>query len=131
MGQYNPEKKQRAVDPEILGPDENSYQNNGIWQKRANGGEDFVTYWGGAPLSGTGCLGPAITFALCMVCLGRYGILAAIGFIVFYVIGAVLGTLHTTKLVMQGQPVYPWAWRTGNWIISFLLTVWLAGGFND
>ncbi len=34
------------------------------------------------------------------------------------------------RLLMQGRQANPWSWRMGNWLISFLLTAWLAGGFD-
>lgn len=77
-----------------------------------------------------GCMAPFVTLALTLICLIQFGLLAAIGFLVFYAIGALLGAVRLTKLLMLGAPANPWGWRVGNWVISFLLTVWLAGGFD-
>lgn len=79
----------------------------------------------------SGCIAPFVTLTLIFTCLIQFGVLAAIGFFFFYVIGAILGVSHLAKRLANGLPANPWAWRVGNWIISFLLTVWLAGGTNQ
>lgn len=112
---------------EIIEPDNNQYRQNDSSYRRSYGGT-FMTY---SPVDGTGCLSGFVTLALFLVCLGQFGLLAAIGFMVFYGIGAIMGTLRNARLLMAGYPPSLWGWRLGNWVISFMLTAWLAGGFNQ
>lgn len=132
MGTESPESGQnsgrKVLDVEILRPEPGSESAN-----RRNYGKGYATYgyWSQIPIYRDGCLGPAITFALFLICLGKYGLLAAIGFLVFYAIGSVIGTVHSARMLIAGRLVNPWMWRTGSWLISFVLTVWLAGGFKN
>lgn len=87
--------------------------------------------WRYANIDADGCLAPSISIALFLVCLGQYGLLAAIGFAVFHIIGSIAGAMRAARKLTLGQPFNPWLWRLGNWFVSFLLTVWLAGGFNQ
>lgn len=75
-----------------------------------------------------GCLAPAITLGIFLGCCLQLGLLAGIGFAVFYGIGAVLGTMRQVRLAMQGQVTNPWIWRIGNWIISLMLVSGLVRG---
>lgn len=83
-----------------------------------------------APIDNGGCLSSFITVMLFLICLGQYGLLAAIGFFVFHLIGSILGSVHSARQLIRGLPYSVWSWRVGNWIISFLVTVWLAGGLS-
>ncbi len=38
--------------------------------------------------------------------------------------------MRDMRLLMQGREPNPWPWRIGNWLVCFLLTAWLAGGFD-
>lgn len=73
---------------------------------------------------------PAITVFLLIVVLVRFGFLAGLGFLFFYVIGAAFGTLQLIRRIAEGKAVYPWLWRIANWAIAFLLAGWLSGGFR-
>lgn len=92
-----------------------------------NIGPTFIGY----PVNFGGCGPMIITFILFIICLAQYGALAGIGFLVFHIIGSILGSLRATRTMMLGYLWNPWPWRIGNWCVSFLLTVWLAGGFNQ
>lgn len=125
------QQKPKVMDVEIVENEES--ENRGAHRQRVwtsmGGGPYFGGYW--TPVDSGGCVAPAITFALFVISLGQFGLLAAIGFFVFHIIGAILGTIYQARQLMAGFACNPWAWRTGNWIISFMLTTWLAGGFND
>lgn len=82
--------------------------------------------FGAAPTEG--CLPPAITFGFFLGCLIQLGILAAIGFVVFWCIGAVIGTLLQVRRTLNRQPTNPWIWRIANWIVCLMLVSWLAEG---
>ena len=73
---------------------------------------------------------PAITAFLLIVVLIRFGFLAGLGFLFFYVIGAAFGTVQLIRRMAEGKAVYPWLWRIGNWAVSFVLAGWLSGGFR-
>lgn len=122
----------RVIEAEIINPEShnNSWQDSS-YRARFGDQNSFSGIWTMAPVERNGCLAPAISFALFFICLGQFGVLAAIGFLVFYAIGGIIGSVHSTRRLMAGLPYNPWAWRAGNWTISFLLTVWLAGGFQN
>lgn len=122
-------ERARVVDAEIVdGPD------NG----RANPGRAFYGYGNGinrlrinSYYSDSGCLAALVTFFVFCACLGQFGLLAAIGFFFFHTIGSIMGTFRASSRLVAGLPWSPWPWRCGNWLVSFLLTAWLAGGFSS
>lgn len=127
----NDSQERKVLDAEIVGQ-ENPGRKRQEWeQARFAGEQKFNGVWTFSPLDRNGCLGPAITFTLFVICIAQFGILAGIGFAVFYIIGAILGSLRFTRMLMEGRPCNPWGWRVGNWTISLLLTIWLAGGFQN
>ena len=120
----------RIRDAEIL-----HEQNHRNTHDAGNGGRStysvrFVQFrqsgFGAAPSEG--CLAPAITFGLCLGCLVQLGILAAIGFVVFWCVGAVVGTLLQVRRTLNRQPTNPWLWRIANWLVCLMLVSWLAEG---
>lgn len=96
----------------------------------SSGGAGFGHVWTASTGGGTACLAPCITFALFLVCLSQFGLLAGIGFAVFHLVGSIVGAIRSMRLLVEGRQANPWSWRLGNWFVSFMLTVWLAGGFN-
>lgn len=115
--------KRQVIDVEVLEPEE---QRGSASRRNYAAGPGFAY----TSFNTTGCLIPFITLFLFGVLLGQYGLLAAIGFLVFHIIGSILGTLRLSRQLVLGFPMNPWPWRIGNWCVSFILTVWLAGGFN-
>lgn len=125
MTEENPDNnKNRPIEPEILPPDEEFQRTSA-----GRGSPRFEPVFAYSSFDSRGCAAPTITLILFFILLGQYGLLAALGFGVFYTCGAILGTLRMTRSLVLGQPLNPWLWRTGNWLVSFFLTVWLAGGF--
>lgn len=104
------------------------YRMGGAFSDRAGAG--FGRVWTATGADGNACLVPCITFALFLVCLSQFGLLAGIGFAVFHLAGSIAGSIRSMRLLMEGRQANPWTWRLGNWFVSFMLTVWLAGGFN-
>lgn len=94
------------------------------------GGAGFGRVWTATGADGAGCLAPCVTFALFLVCLSQFGLLAAIGFAVFHVVGSIAGSIRSMRMLVEGRQPNPWSWRLGNWFVSFMLTAWLAGGFT-
>lgn len=134
MDQNQNDEKPRVLDVEIIEPDGKGGKKTWYYHSRSSDGASQTAYSGyfsSLPMGGAGCLAPFVTACLFFFCLGNYGLLAGIGFFVFHVIGAIMGSIQQARQLMLGLPASPWPWRVGNWIISFLLTVWLAGGFHE
>ncbi len=93
-------------------------------------GLHFGQIWTSGRADQNACLAPCISFALFLACLAQFGMLAGIGFAFFHIAGSMAGTLRDTRMLMQGRQPNPWLWRMGNWLVSFLLTAWLAGSFD-
>ncbi len=117
------------IEPDGMGGDNRHYGR--CYSRFAGSRGDFGGYWTSGVIDSGGCMAPAITFALFFICLGHFGLLAAIGFFVFHVIGSILGGVWQARRLMEGAVYNPWAWRVANWAVSFMLTMWLAGGFYD
>ena len=94
------------------------------------GGFNLGRVWTGGAQDQTGCLAPCVTFALFMVCLAQFGFFAAIGFVFFHTIGAVVGVVRDLRQFSTGRVPNPWVWRAGNWAVSFFLTAWISGAFR-
>ena len=141
--------ERRVITPEVLGPENEGrpqgscgngqYGNgpcgsgqygNGPYRQRRI--KYFQSYgWPMTSVDQNACLAPVITLILFLVCLFQFGFLAALGFVFFHVLFGVLGSVQATSRMMTGEVFNIWLWRLGNWLFSFLLTVWLAGGFSD
>lgn len=144
------EEQRRVLNAEVLGPEEASaghtQERNGSrgteepFGSRADDRESqnafgnrrirFGTVWSTGRAEQNACLAPCVSFALFLVCLAQFGVLAGIGFVFFHIAGSVIGSLREMRELMQGRKTNPWAWRIGNWLVSFLLVAWLAGGFE-
>lgn len=123
----NNRDSRKVVEVEVL-PPENESTGASQGARRGYASGPVFAY---SSFDSRGCLSPTVTFVLFIILLGRFGLLAAIGFCVFYTCGAILGSLRMTRAMIQGRPINPWLWTIGNWCVSFLFTVWLAGGFDQ
>ncbi|MEG6502461.1 MULTISPECIES: hypothetical protein [unclassified Desulfovibrio] len=94
------------------------------------GGSPLGHIWISQRNDANACLAPCVTFAIFLVCLAQFGFLAGLGFVFFHTLGSIAGTLRQMRGMTAGRVPNPWLWRFGNWLFSFLVTVWLAGGFN-
>ena len=94
------------------------------------GGSPLGHIWMSQRNDTNACLTPCITFAIFFVCLAQFGFLAGLGFVFFHTLGAIMGTLRQMRSMAAGKIPNPWPWRFGNWLFSFLVTAWFAGGFN-
>ena len=116
-----------------------SSDGRGFFYSRTFGGRGAGGFQaGGSPLGhiwisqrndANACLAPCVTFAIFLVCLAQFGFLAGLGFAFFHTIGSIAGTLRQMRGMTAGKVPNPWPWRFGNWLVSFLVTAWLAGGF--
>lgn len=122
----------QVINPEVLEPEQSSQRQSGEgnpWRRAR------VTYvsgygWPLASVDQNACLAPCVTLVLFLVCLFQCGFLAGLGFVFFHTLFGILGRVQATSRMMTGEPFNIWLWRLGNWICSFLLTVWLSGGFD-
>lgn len=101
----------------------------------ANGSRFTYATWNSGGLGGfgsggmvarDGCLPGLVTLLLAAVCAVQFGILSAIGFLVFYAIGSGMGFFWRVRCLMQGKNISPWFFRVGAWIVASLLVVWLS-----
>lgn len=118
----NKQPQREPIEPEIIDITPQSSQNDNYRQKF--GGINTGYFW--TPINTDGCAPFVITLALFLGCLIQFGILAAIGFFVFHLIGSVLGITYGANRLIMGKPVNPWALRILNWTLSFMLTAFLA-----
>lgn len=125
-----------AIEPEIMGEEDNSWSSagsaNSSYKRKAWG--TYRTYMGRtitfAPIDNTGCMAALITLTIFFACLFQWGLLAAIGFLVFHTIGSAICSIHSARQLVRGLPYNIWSLRLCNWIVSFFITAWLAGGFE-
>ncbi len=68
-----------------------------------------------------------ITLALAFAMGLQFGLLACIGFLVFYGIARVITFLINIQLVMTGRPINPLLLQIISWFCCWSLTAWLAG----
>jgi len=124
-------EQRQVLDAEILGPedDRHSQQQYSHYQQQTGQHRFFQHVWTGGT-DQRACLVPSVSLFLFLFCLLRFGLLAAIGFAVFQLIGAVIGSMAQLRMIMEGRRPNPWLWRAGNWAVSFVLTAWLAGGLS-
>lgn len=120
------DQDQKVYEAEVV-EDYNSSNGYRRHSSQAYSNNNLFSYYS---VNNGGCAAALITFFLFIICLGQYGLLAAIGFIVFKSIGSVISTIYAGRALALGQPFSVWGWRIANWFISLLLTIWLAGGLN-
>lgn len=84
---------------------------------------------GGGMVARDGCLPGMITLLLAAVCAVQFGVLSAIGFLVFYAIGSAAAFMLRLRVLMEGKHVSPWIFRIATWGAASLLVVWLSDGF--
>lgn len=124
------QRDKKVVEAEIVDPLEQQRENFGGRDYQRARTRVYGQNWTYMPMDMSGCVSPFVTLFIFLTVLGQYGLLAAIGFFVFYVCGSVIGTFYLTRKLMAGLIANPWPWRIGNWLVSFLLAAWLAGGMD-
>ena len=131
-----------TVDPEVLGPDSEESERItvhtafGGGNGGGNGGGQFGQFryysWGqsGGSAFNAGCLPFFITCGLFLGCAFNMGLLAAIGFGFFYLLGSMFAATASARRLMSGQPLTPttqWINRILVWGVALLITTALAG----
>lgn len=154
-----------AVDPEVLPPEDGHAAQRGpfdtqnifgrnqaqghnqsgsfrfaVWHGASSGGAGGAGGpggFGGMGMGRSSCLPGCITLFLTLVCAVQFGILGALGFLVFHLIGSGMVLALNLRQIMQGQPAHfglgltmgPWVGRLVIWGGSWALVGWLSGGF--
>lgn len=114
----------------------------GFYSQTSNGNGTRFTYttWtGGAGMGGglesgglvarDGCLPAMITMLLTGVCAVQWGILAAISFVVFYILASGMSFMLRLRNLMQGRNIDPWVFRIVSWLGAGVLVAWLSDAF--
>lgn len=76
-----------------------------------------------------GCLPAMITILLTGVCAVQWGVLAAISFVVFYVLASGMSFMLRLRNLMQGRNINPWVFRIVSWVGAGILVAWLSDAF--
>lgn len=130
-----------VITPEVVDDSRQGYKQQTFSGTSADGSRFTYATWSSGGLGGLGgmgaggmvardgCLPGLVTIALAAVCAVQFGILSAIGFLVFYALGSGMGFFWRVRCLMQGKNVSPWFFRVGAWLVSSLLVVWLSDGF--
>lgn len=129
-------QKVTVITPEVVDDSQHGQKQQTF---TGSGGSRFTyTTWNAGGLGGMGtgslvardgCLPGMITMLLAAVCAVQFGVLSAIGFLVFYAISSGVGFFLRVRALMQGTNINPWVFRTGAWLVSSVLVVWLSDGF--
>ena len=132
------EPQREVIEPEVLEPDQRArrgggqtYNGNdprGAWR---GGRVTWVYGWPAASIDRNGCLAPGITLCIFVICWAQYGFLAALGFFFFHLVFGIIGSVQASRNLMAGRSFNMWLWRCWNWVFSFFITIWLAGGLQN
>ena len=80
------------------------------------------------------CLPGMITLGIMLVCAVQFGVLAALGFGIFYLLGSAFMLIFQVRQAMQGRALHPlvgsWLGRMAVWAGSWVLAGWLSGGLR-
>lgn len=129
------DSSRKVLDAEIVDSDSGAPGHAPTYQE-TYGANGTASLFATSLQSTGGCAAGIITIAIALICLGQYGILAAIGFYAFYLAGGLIGLFvlirRSLSLNRLAAPLsFLWTWRICNWLISYLLTAYLAGGFDN
>lgn len=116
-----------------------------MWHGANSGGNGTSGGIGGMGMGRSSCLPGCITLFLLLVCSVQFGVLAALGFLIFHLVGSGMVLALTLQQMMRGRPAYlwlipllgpslspvvwPWLGRVVVWGSSWALVGWLSGGF--
>lgn len=127
-----------VIDPEVVDERESGGERQFFSRTTRESGGTRYTFasWNvngnrgsGGFVGGGSCLPGCITLFMPVLCAVQFGVLAAVGFLFFYMIGSGIAIFAGLQRVMQGRTLNPWIPRVINWGVSWLLAGWLSGGF--
>ncbi len=118
-----------VIEPEVVGGSSGGYyeQSQSQWS-----GATFKSWTfnqqgtGFGTTSNASCLPSLITFAIFLSIGIQYGLLASIGFLVFYALGSGINFFASMRRMVEGKAVSPWIGRVVVWIVSVFITISLA-----
>ncbi len=127
-------KQHDVIEPEVVGSQSsgNSYeQRSSEWSQNGSTFRSFTFKQGGSGASFGGvsndsCLPGMITLGIALSLGIQFGLLASIGFFVFYAIGSAISFFTVMRRMVEGRPISPWVGRVLVWLISAFVTVSLA-----
>ena len=73
------------------------------------------------------CLPTIVTLVLALFAAFRFGLLAAIGFLVFAAVGRAITFFLTVRHLLEGRLFNPWIPHLVTWVVCWLLVAWLSG----
>ncbi len=125
-------KAQNVIEPEVVRTNNSNYnQSQTEWSNEQSGsGFKMWTFqqYGGLSSRGNGsCLPGFITLGIALSLGFQFGLLATIGFLVFYAIGSAISFVVTMRRVVEGKLISLWFTRVVVWLVSAFITVSLAG----
>ncbi len=125
------DKEQIIIEPEVVRPHNAHHnQSHGQWSSEQNNSGfkmwTFQQYGGLNSRSNGSCLPSFITLGIALSLGVQFGILASIGFLVFYAIASAISFAISVRRMAQGQSPLLWFGRVAVWLICIFLTVTLA-----
>ena len=122
----------RVVDAEIIPPDHAGQSDAQDTQYRhapqgVHFSRVFYTTFPSREGIPPACLPTFISLGLALAAAFKYGILAAIGFLVFAGVGRLITFFLTVQHWMEGKALNPWVLHVVTWGVCWLLVAWLSG----
>ncbi len=124
--------KHQVIEPEVVDSNRANYEQKRAQWSHEQSSSNFKV-WTFNQSGGLGsrnndsCLPGLITIGIALSLLVQYGLLASIGFLVFYAIGSAIGFFVIMRNLMQGRAMSPWVMRVVIWLICAFITIGLAG----
>ncbi len=123
-------QEKKPLEAEIVEEESSWSSGQGRGAYRPGGRQFFSRTVTFAQIDNTGCMAAFLTCFIFCTCLFQWGLLSAIGFLVFHTIGNVISSVYSARRLIQGLTYKIWTLRILNWVISFFITAWLSGGFK-
>ncbi len=127
----NTEQEHQVIEPEVVRPHGGQYeQSHSEWSQ---GGATFKTWTFNQNGSGfrasanDSCLPGLITLGIALSLGVQFGLLASIGFFVFYAVGSAISFFVNMRRMVEGRPMSPWIGRIIVWLVCIFITASLAG----
>ncbi len=121
-----------VIEPEVVQNNSSAYNRSRTQWSNEQGSSGFKMwtfqqYGGVNSRANDSCLPGFITMGIALSLAVQFGLLASIGFLVFYALGSAIGFVINMRRMVQGQKPTTWITRILVWFVCVLLTVALAG----
>ncbi len=124
------EHNHQVIEPEVVGSRDGSRQyEQSQWTQDGATFKTWTFKQYGSNLGATrndSCLPGFITLGIALSLGIQFGLLASIGFLVFYAICSGIGFFVTMRRMVEGKATSPWVGRMLVWIVSAFVTIGLA-----